>query len=265
MINCTPRAVARLLSHPAVEGVMRGFKLGLVVTMALLMPNVGNAQVFQFRTPPPDVSAAGAAWQINGDPIVVGGLTYYATRGFRLFDGQIMAQTGIFDGVPVYADTTIEPYSELYVPLSGGRMRVYERRREGELAGTTGSHTPSFPVGSPSVASPDRSIAGESAVGTAGGSVPRAVADSDTTVVPPQRPGRVVITTVQSGVTNGVWLEFEGRRWYSSGPAVSFSPDRFEPVGEYRGFPVYRDKAAKGGDIWVSVVKDGPVAPYRKQ
>ena len=52
----------------------------------------------------------------------------------------------MFEGVPVYADTTIEPYSELYVPLGSGRMRVYERRRDRELAGTTGSHVPTFPV-----------------------------------------------------------------------------------------------------------------------
>ena len=90
----------------------------------------------------------------NGEPIVVGGLTYYPTRGFRLFDGQVMAQTGMFEGVPVYSDTTIEPYSELYVPLGSGRMRVYERRRERELAGTTGSHVPTFPVDSPSVPAP---------------------------------------------------------------------------------------------------------------
>jgi hypothetical protein len=70
--------------------------------MAVLLPNVGNAQVFQFRTPPPDISAAAARWQIDGEPIVVGGLTYYATRGFRLFDGQVMAQAGMFEHVPVY-------------------------------------------------------------------------------------------------------------------------------------------------------------------
>ena len=246
---------------------MRGVKLGFVLTVALLIPTLGNAQVFQFRTPPPDVSAASAGWQINSDPIVVGGLTYYPTRGFRLFDGQIMAQTGLFEGVPVYADTTIEPYSELYVPLNGGRMRVYERRRERELAGTTGSHTPSFPVDSPSVpAARERIVSGEAAIATGGSSVPRAASDSDTVVPSVQRrPGRTVITPVENGVTNGVWLEFDGRRWYSNGPAVSFSPDRFEPVGEYRGFPVYRDKAAGRGEIWVSVVKDGPLAPYRKQ
>jgi hypothetical protein len=161
-----------------VEGVMRGLWLGFVLTVAVLFPNVGSAQVYQFRTPPPDVSAAAAAWQINSEPVMVGGLTYYPTRGFRLFDGQVMAQTGMFEGVPVYADMTIEPYSELYVPLGNGRMRVYERRRDRELAGTTGSHAPTFPVSSPSVPPTDRSVATEEAVGTGGSSVPRAVSES---------------------------------------------------------------------------------------
>lgn len=245
---------------------MKGFWLGFVLTVALLMPTIGNAQVFVFRTPPPDVSAAGAGWQINSEPIIVGGLTYFPTRAFRLFDGQVMAQTGIFESVPVYSDTTIEPYSELYVPLGGGRMRVYERRRERELAGTTGSHVPTFPVDSPSVPAPrERIVLGESAVGTAGFSVARAVSDSASAVMPERtRPRHTVMTAVQSGVANGVWLEFSGQRWYSDGPAASFSADRFEPVGEYRGFPVYRDKTSTRADIWVSVVKDGPLAPYRK-
>jgi hypothetical protein len=68
-----------------------------------------------------------------------------------------------------------------------------------------------------------------------------------------------------TNVANGVWLEFNGARWYSNGPASSFSLDRFEPVGEYHGFPVYRDKTSGTDDIWVSVVKEGPVAPYAKR
>ena len=47
----------------------------------------------------------------------------------------------------------------------------------------------------------------------------------------------------------GIWLEFEGARWYSGGPAVPFSADRFTPIGDLCGFPVYRDKA---GQPWVS-------------
>jgi hypothetical protein len=246
---------------------MRAFWSGVVLTVAVLLPNVGNAQVYQFRTPPPDVSAAAAEWQANSEPIVVGGLTYYPTRGFRQFDGQVMSQTGMYDNVPVYVDTTLEPYMEIYVPLGSGRMRVYERRRDRELAGTTGSHVPTFPVESPSVQPADRFPSGGSRMtGIGGTDVPRAVSDS--TAMPESlRPRRTSIITAvpRSGAPDGVWIEFNGARWYSSGAAVPFSPEQFAPIGEYHGFPVYRDKTAGSDELWVASVKDGPVAPYRKR
>ena len=62
-----------------------------------------------------------------------------------------------------------------------------------------------------------------------------------------------------------MWLEFDGARWYADGPAATFSPDRFEPVGDYRGFAVYRDRTNRKNEIWISVVKDGPLAPYSKR
>jgi len=259
---------------------MRGIRFGFVLTVALLVPKIGNAQVFQYGTTPPDITAAAAPWQLNAEPIVVGGLTYYPTSGFRFFDGAVMVQTGLFGGVPVYSDTTMEPFSELYIPLSTTRTRVYERRRQRELAGTTGSHLPTFPVQSPSVPAPAQigtnetfvaatgdattpveTTAAETTrpVGTSGSMVPRAVGDS-TASFNRARPRRVSIGTIaapRGGGAAGVWLEFDGARWYSDGPSVSFSPDRFEPMGEYHGFPVYRDKSAGTDDIWVSVVKDG--------
>ena len=254
---------------------MRGFFLGFVVVVAVLFPNIGNAEGFQYRTPAPAISAAAASWQVNSEPIMVGGLTYYPTRGFRLFDGQILAQTGTYEGVPVYADSTIEPNSELYVPLGNGRMRVYERKREGELAGTTGSHLSTFPVDSPSVPTPrDRSVEGggvttpgsePQAVGTVG-TLASGVASEAAVVRKGARPRRVVIGSAPKPANvTGVWLEYDGVRWYSNGPAASVSPDRFEPVGEYHGFPVYRDTIAGTGDIWVSLVKDGPLAPYTRR
>src|SRR5947208_1010689 len=57
-----------------------------------------------------------------------------------------MIRTGDFLGIPLYARTTIEPYSVVFVPIGGGMLQPYERRREGELAGTVGSSAPSFPV-----------------------------------------------------------------------------------------------------------------------
>jgi hypothetical protein len=260
---------------------MRASVLGLFLTAAVLFPKTSNAQVFSFRTPPPTLNAAGADWQINSEPIVVSGIVYYPTRGFRMFDGQVMAQVGMFDRVPVYADTTLEPYSLMYVPIGGARMREYERRRDGERAGTTGSRAPSFPVMVATERAPF-----EPAPGTSGAAIDTADARTDTAVVGSSgrreaaapnaigtvgapdrsRPRRSPIESITPpSAANGVWLEFEGARWYAAGPAATFSPDRFEPVGDYRGFAVYRDRTGTKNEIWISIVKDGPVAPYSRR
>lgn len=278
---------------------MRGIVLGLFLYLVVLLPKTGNAQVYQFRSPSPEVTAAGADWQVSGQPVVVGGIVYYPTRGFRLFDGQVMAQLGLVQGIPVYGDTTLEPYSVLYVPIGRDRMREYERRRDRELAGTTGSRAPAFPVESPSMqALRERPVGGVGtsgtiepatglrpvgtsgvvavgvsdssvapvAVGTAGTFSTRAVSTVGTAGMDRARPRRTMVESIaRPEANNGVWLEFDGARWYSAGIAASFSPDRFEPVGIYRGFPVYRDKNLAGNQIWVSVVKDGPLAPYVKK
>jgi hypothetical protein len=273
---------------------MRPFVLGLCLTVAVLLPKTGSGQVSPLRTPPPDVTAAAAEWQVNSEPVLVGGVVYYPTRGFRFFDGQVMAQIGIVDRVPVYADSTLEQFSVLYVPVGRDRMREYERRRDRELAGTTGSRAPSFPVQSPSAqVLPDRPVG---AVGTTGMFEPSPRTTTVTDVAretAPAPPAVDTAGTIDPGATsqvgtagrldrgrsrralvetfprpsgpNGVWLEFNGARWYAGGATTSFSPDRFEAVGEYRGFPVYRDKTSGKNEIWVPVVKDGPLALYRKQ
>jgi hypothetical protein len=223
---------------------MRGVAVGVALLMAVLFPNVSNAQAYAYGTPAPEVTAGTAEWQTQSLRIIVNGLVYYPTRAFRLFDPAVMTQTGVYDGVPVYSDVTIEPYSNVYVPVSRSNMRVYERRREGALA-------------------PAGDLNG--AVGTSGSSLPRPVSTSGTASIPDRvRPKATRVESVPAPVaTNGVWLEFNGARWYADGAAVSFTPDRFAPIGEYRGFPVYRDREGKKpNEIWVSVVKDGPVAPY---
>jgi len=272
---------------------MRAFVFGLFLSVAVLLPKTGNAQVYQLRTPSPVVTASASDWQINSDPVVVNGLVYYPTRGFRFFDGQVMMQVGIVERVPVYADTTLEPFSLLYVPIGRDRMREYERRRDGELAGTTGSRAPAFPVQSPSVqalrqtnvgavgttgliepaqpplaaVAPEQPSAAPAPVGTAGGNTPIATSGIGTAGAADRgvRRRTLIESIPRPSGANGVWLEFNGARWYADGPATSFSPDRFEPVGEYRGFPVYREKTPVKDAIWISVVKDGPLAPYVKR
>jgi hypothetical protein len=248
---------------------MRVFTVGLVLSMAVLFPTMSNAQAYAFGAPTPEVTAAAADWQMNGEPIVVNGLVYEPTREFRIFDPSVMMQTDVYKGVPIYADVTLQLYSIAYVPVTRSNMRAYERRRQGDLAGTTGSRTPSFPVevATDTVrANAERPAATGvgGATGTAGTTRLAPASSVGTTYTPDRdRARRPLLQSIVRPVgPNGVWLEFNGARWYADGPAVSFTPDRFEPIGEYRGFPVYRDKNGGKSEIWVSVMKDGPVAPY---
>src|SRR5262249_1159681 len=138
-------STARRLTKPVPEVRMRARWVVAVLFLATVMPNVGKAQVFQFATPPPQVNASAAWWQIESVPIQFNGVVYIPRGLVRPFDGNVMTQVGTFDRVPVYADATLEPFSMLFVPVARG-MRTYERQRSGDLAGTTGSQAPSMPV-----------------------------------------------------------------------------------------------------------------------
>ena len=244
---------------------MRACLAGGLLTLAVLFPTLGNAQVYSLPslTRPPDVTAASAEWQISNRPILVQGLVFFPTSETRLFDSSVMIQIGVFEGVPVYSDATMEPFSLVYVPVGRATMRAYERRRDGELAGTTGSRTPTFPV-APAALPGQRP---ERAVGTVG--LFATATPIMTASVPAPEPSRPVRTSIESvpppRATDGVWIRFNGAKWYSDGEAVAYSPDRFTRIGEYLGFPVYREKDDKKEAIWVAVVQDGPLAPYSKR
>src|SRR5262245_38227637 len=130
---------------------MRRLVLSLGLVAATFVP-AAQAQVFQFQTPPPQITAASADWQLNGEPVVWMGVPYYPTAERYFFDGNVMMQVGSYQGVPLYADATQEPNSMLLVPISQGLMRRYERLRTGNLAGTAPSRTTRYPI--PNVGSP---------------------------------------------------------------------------------------------------------------
>jgi hypothetical protein len=262
---------------------MRRFVVAVVLGVVVLIPTLGSAQAYFQPTPPPQVTAASADWQIRGEPVFYAGNFYWPTGPSVFFDGSVMVRSGAYRGVPLYADTSIAPYSIVYVPTGGNVLRPYERRRAGELAGSVGSRTPSFPTerdvdvsvagvrtgvttsplgaGEPFML-PERDRAPR-AVGTSGTSAPTIAREAMSSERPPAR-----ATGIQSipgpRSNNGVWLQFNGARWYSAGGAVPYSTDRFIPIGEHRGFPVYRDATGKTDRIYVASVKDGPLAPYKR-
>src|SRR5688572_2217513 len=114
--------------------------------VAILLPINGSAQISYRPTPRPQVTAAGVPWVVSGEPIFFGGSFYYPTGPSVFFDGQLMARVGDYLSVPLYVDTTLEAYSRIFVPVAGGLMKPFERRRAGPLAGTVGSTTPAWPV-----------------------------------------------------------------------------------------------------------------------
>jgi len=233
-----------------------------VLFVMTVMPRNGNAQVYQFATPPPQVTATSAWWQIESVPIQFDGIVYAPTALVRPFDGNVMTQVGAFAGVPVYADATLEPFSVLYVPVARG-MRTYERRRSGEMAGTEGSRTPMTPIDPTSaIAESDvpPAVTSPAPVATTG-AVPAELVD-----VPKATTVRPHVETVpRPRATDGVWIRYDGAKWYSDGEAVPYIPDRFTQIGTYHGFPVYRERDRGSRDIWVAVVQDGPVAPYARR
>ena len=67
-------------------------------------------------------------------------------------------------------------------------------------------------------------------------------------------------TALRPRGTNAVWVTFQGRRWYTSGPAVPLARQAFARVGTYHGFPVFR-RRNEPGTIHIPSADD-LVAPY---
>jgi hypothetical protein len=257
------------------RSTQRAFAGVLIVFAALALP---SAQIANRPTPAPTVSAEQESWYLSGEPITFAGNLYHASGPQVHFNANEMIRSGAYRGVPLYTKTTIEPYSIVFVPISGGLLRPYERRRSGDVAGTVGSTTPSFPV-----ILPAEERAGEGAMLQApvpptglevepvrGYDVPEPVGDA--TPAPLSSP---VATVGPAGVTasafrsplqsaqkprglNGVFIPYNERHWFSSGAPVAFQTSRFVQIGEYRGFPVYSEKGQETDTIYVPFAR-GPI------
>jgi hypothetical protein len=232
---------------------MRRIALSAFLCTALLLPKAGSAQLAQ-ETYPPEVTAASAEWQLNGEPIFYNGTYYDAAGATIFFDGAVMSRTGVWKEVPLYQDRTLEPYTIVFVPIGGNVMKPYARRREDEPGRVEAERPGGTPVtgGTPDTPGRPASIA------------PTVV--PVVTVAPkvPIRPGRLESVPAPTG-PRGVFINYSGAKWFLEGEPVAYSANRFTPIGRYRGFPVYREKNGLVNRIWVAVVSNGPIAPYSKR
>jgi hypothetical protein len=276
------------MNRPARLFARRVFSAILLLTV----PAVTSAQMNLRPTPPPIVTAENETWYRAGEPLAYAGNLYYPAGPAIHFIADEMVRSGFYQGVPLYARTTIEPYSVVFVPLGGGMMQPYERRRAGELAGTSGSSVPSLPIEIPSafaaagpiqapapptVTSPP--VPDDSALPTP---LPQARSVDTRVVAPRPQPaprvnsvavgtsGRVTdsrraASRVRRPAPNGIFVEYDRARWFSSGPPESLDLRTLNRIGEWHGFPVY---AAKGVDntIYIPVAEGlDALAPYSKR
>jgi hypothetical protein len=262
---------------------------GLVIccTFTACLAQPAFAQLTVRDTRPPAVIADSESWYVSGAPITYEGDYYYPAGPKVHFIPSEMVRSGHFRGIPLYARTTIEPYSVVFVPVAGGMMQPYERRRNGELAGTEGSAAPSFPIAPESESSLDEDTGPAQAPGppmfvglakhkyeeeqlssmpqpTGTTGVPRNV---ETTT--PASGSRLPIARIRprADSPNGIFIQYENARWFSSGPPVDFDSSRFVRSGEKDGFPVYRDRTRTASTIYLPVATDaaGLLAPYTKR
>jgi hypothetical protein len=253
------------------------------------------AQVHYQPQPRPIVTAENDPWFLNGEPITFEGDHYYPAGPRVFFNGNVMVRSGSFRGVPLYADTTQEPYAVVLVPLPGGLMQPYERRRAGDVAGSTGTQAPSFPVDIAGEAREDTDTAGlratpappvwsvpeelefdrratDAAIANerrlATGTRPRGMR-GDAAAAPVSTMGEPTRHVVEAGRKpkglNEIYIVYAGYRWRSAGPAREMRVEDYEMVGDYHGHPIYRARGESqdSGRIFLEGLQ-GFVAPYEQ-
>lgn len=296
---------------------MRRSTLGLVLSLAVLLPAEGAAQATWYPTQYPRVTAASAPWLYSGDPIYYAGTIFYPRGATTFFDAYVMVRIGTYEGVPLFADATQTPFSVIFVPLGGQMMKPYERKRDGEVAGTVASRTPWFPVQvasewfpieeppfgittiepplnlyqpdfyqrdfyqsdfyrpgyyRPDLYQPEPNPCQPAVVPCQPAVIACQPANSCCQPANPSAAGPNVAPAGKAGPARPatptvlqLWVTFDGARWYSAGPALVYSPDRFVQVGDDQGFPVFRDRFGTADEIYIPPVPGGLVAPYKKR
>ena len=239
---------------------------GLIFAMTLLAAAPAWAQIQMRPTEPPIVTAENEQWYRAGEPLQIGGDVYYRAGASVFFNGNTMVRTAHINGVPLYADTTVEPYSMLLVPVSRGVMQPYERLRRGDLAGTTGSRAPSFPVGPLSsfdyrgpIMAPVSPTNLEQPTGD-----PGVFPDGRPAGAPAQSDAQGFQTLMRPESNDGIWIMYMGAKWLSAGAAVPLRATDFQLVGDYAGFPVFARQGVKDDLIFLPT-RAGLIAPYRRK
>ena len=234
---------------------MRGRLFSFVAALLVTVPVYG--QVVWQPTPPPIVTAESTSWFLSGEPVTWDGTLFVASGARRPFDGNVMVRSGIFRGIPLYTDATIEANTVVLVPLPGGWMQPYERRAIAvELQTRQAQGAPSLgPALVLTESSPDPVLVEPTAVADVPRVGPAPVGTSGRAVLTPPRP---VTTVIPPTGANTIWVNFDGQRWYAANRSIAYEPSQLNEIGTYQGWTVYASKSeARPTTIYI------PAAPGR--
>lgn len=268
--------------------------LAAVALSPLALRAQGPAAAFQV----PIVTAENETWYLAGEPLTYEGYLFYPVGPLTAFNRNEMVRSGFYRGIPLYTRTTYEPWSVVYVPLPGGFLQPYIRRRSGEIGGTLGSIGPGLPIeradtsraltSAPQAAGPPTGLPDTPVDRVLGVGPESPPAGSLGTVPPPPigtagsirqspsaggSPERVVVllrprplvTAARPTGVNDAYVDFDNERWYGSGPAVELDAT-FRRIGDYHGLPVYmRDNDVDTIHVPVSRNVRTLVVPYTKR
>jgi hypothetical protein len=231
-------------------GLAYGRRTLLVLACVLVASPAALAQVDYRPTPPPSTWAANRSWFRDRAPIPFAADLYYPDGRTVFFNGDAMVPTGEYDGVTLYTDTTVAPYSVLLVPVTGRLLQPYRPTPANETA--SAMRLPHYSEGNPNPAEP-WSPAPQEPLDRVGQAWP-----------PEQARTPFHMETVRKPEDNeGIWLRFQGRRWHQVGEALPLDAARLVSVGDYQGFPVYADPH-EPYIIYIPTRAD-LVAPFRRR
>jgi hypothetical protein len=179
-----------------------------------------------------------------------------------------MVRSGHYNGIPLYTDTTVEPFTVVLVPISRGLLQPYRNlgRDVGPLMAAVPPTAPPMTVGAISVFTPESAVAFGSpqpAVEAREARAPLTDVVGTTGIAAPSRQTPVpVVSMLRPENNDGVWIVFGGERWISAGTAVPLVETDFVRVGEYAGFPVFARRDFTQEVIYLPS-RAGLIAPYK--
>jgi hypothetical protein len=243
------------------------WKLTLVAVL-VAFGSPAAAQMQSRPTDPPLVTAASESWFMLGEPVQFAGDLYYRAGPAVFFNGNTMVRSGHYNGVPLYTDTTVEPFSVVLVPVSRGLMQPYTkvRRDTAPLMAAVSPTAPPLTIGAISVFTPEPvGTVGIRQPAVAGRESPAPLTDvvGTTGIAAPSRQTPVPVVSMRRPESNdGVWIMFGGEKWVSAGTAVPLVAAEYVRVGEYAGFPVFARRDFTQEVIYLPS-RAGLIAPYK--